>query len=252
MAGVLEIFFSESHAFQDREVHTYQLMARVVGEALARAVLLEQKKALAAERSTMPQAIKQVRPTCEAAIAAAELPSRRASLPGAMTIMPQRAKHLPSHIRLWRVADWTAVVIVLMTASWIAYSYRRPAPSGASARQRSNATEQRAPLVLQKPVPVEREMSKPQTAPVPIEEVRKAARSTPRQVRVGDNEIDYISDDVTVRHFISQPALQKVPVPDYQVDYISEDVTVRHFTPKLAVVSSGQPAERGAATAHSK
>jgi GAF domain-containing protein len=60
LAGVLEVFFSEAHAFQDREICTYQLMARVVGEAMAHAVLLEQKKVLVAERSSMPQAVEQI------------------------------------------------------------------------------------------------------------------------------------------------------------------------------------------------
>jgi putative methionine-R-sulfoxide reductase with GAF domain len=267
LAGVLEVFFNEAHVFQDREVCTYQLMARVVGEAMAHAVLLERKKALSAERAIMPQGIGQitnqnqrfpsdggsrankhaVRPTSRAAIAEVEtLASRRAS-PGAVaTMISYRARRRPWHTRLWRFADRAAVVIALVTASWIAYSYRRPvSPLGPSAGPTSSATKQHVPFAPHNLVPAETDMSKPQIASVSMEEARKVAGSTPRRVRIGDNEIDYISDDVTVRHFIPNPARQQVSAPGYRVDYISDDVTVRHFTPKLTVAPS-QPVDRSA------
>ena len=262
LAGVLEVFFSESHTFQDREVCTYQLMAGVVGEAIAHAVLLEQKKVLAPEPSTRPQAIQQITPqmqrflkdsgspankyaicpTCGAPMVKAEnLPSRRASLAGAATMITYRAKRVPSHIRLWKVADRTAVVIVLVTASWIAYTYRHPAsPLRASARLRSNAIEQQVPFVPTTLVPANRDISRLQTASVPMEEARKAARRTfkptPQRVRGGDSQVEYISEDVTVRHFTPKPASQRVRVRNYQVEYVSEDVTVRYFTPKPVFV----------------
>jgi putative methionine-R-sulfoxide reductase with GAF domain len=272
VAGVLEVFFTDAHAFQHREICTYQLMARVVGEAMAYAVLFEQKKAILAERSKVPQAFEQtddhkqsfrsnsglpanthaVHPTCRAPIVEAEgLSSRKARHAGAGVTQP--ARFVPSHMGLWRIADWAAVVTVLVTASWIAYSYRRPAsPSGALTRQRWNVPGQQAPFMPQEPVPAELDLSKPQTPSVAIEPVRKVARRTYRTVRVGDNEIDYISDDVTVRRFFPRPALQQVRGPDYQVEYISEDVTVRHFKPKRAIVSPIHPVDRSAGSDRSR
>src|SRR3982074_2252410 len=47
VAGVLEIFFSEAHVFQDREVRTYRLMAGLVGEAMSQAARLEEDKTVA-------------------------------------------------------------------------------------------------------------------------------------------------------------------------------------------------------------
>lgn len=44
VAGVLQIFFREAHAFQEREVRTYQLMAGVIGEAISRWPSLEQRQ----------------------------------------------------------------------------------------------------------------------------------------------------------------------------------------------------------------
>ena len=80
-----------------------------------------------------------------------------------------------------------------------------------------------------------------------MKDVGKAARSKGRRVRVGDDEIDYISEDVTVRHFARKPAVQQAPLGVDQVEYVSEDVTVRHFAPKLAVVPPKQPVDQGGA-----
>src|SRR3989475_8369539 len=49
VAGAMEILFGEAHAFQDREVRTYQLMAGLVAEAISHAAQLELEKALVAE-----------------------------------------------------------------------------------------------------------------------------------------------------------------------------------------------------------
>jgi hypothetical protein len=136
-----------------------------------------------------------------------------------------------------------AVIIVLVTASWIAYNDGRPSltTEGVVAPQRSNTGAQQGPAEVGS---VKKGFSTPQTASVPTKEVRKAARSTPRLAKVGEYEIDYISEDVTVHHCTSKPAVQQAPTRGDQVEYVSEDVTVRHFAPKLAVVSPGQPVFR--------
>jgi putative methionine-R-sulfoxide reductase with GAF domain len=257
LAGVLEIFFNEAHAFDNREVYTYQLLARVVEKAMC--VQGEQKQSWAAESSTMVQRIAPqmqrfpsdsglpanrhaVRKTCRAALAEIEkLPSQSASPAAAAIMSAHRAKRVRSHIRIWRVADRAAVVTVLVAASWIAYTYRRPL--GASARQRSNAIERQLPSVPAKLMPVNKDVSRLQTSAIPLEERKKAERSTLQRVRVGDDAIDYISEDVTVRHFTPKPALRQERVGGYEVDYISEDVTVRRFSPKPAVLPTKSNAD---------
>ncbi len=256
LAGVLEVFFSEAHAFQDREVYTYQLMARVVEKAIC-VVQHEQNKSWAAVPLTMSQALEQITPqmqrrpsdsrslankhavfqTCEAVVAeAGKLPSKREGPAGAATMITYRPKRVPSRMRLWKVVDRAAVVTVLVTASWIAYSYRFPAsPLGASERRRSNAIKQQVPFVPQKLVSANKDASKPQTASNPMEQMR--ARRTPQRVRIGDDEVNDISEDVTVRYFSPKPTPRQVRVGDYQIDYVSEDVTVRRFIPKVAVAS---------------
>jgi len=252
VAGVLEVLFNEAHAFQDREVRTYRLMAGLVGEAMSHVAQLEQKKALAAKLSTIRYGIEQITPqiqkflndsgsalgaatnrasqACKAVVAeAAELPAQPT---GAATMITQRAKRVPLYRCRWK----TAVAVVLVIASWIVWRDRRPAsPFGPSALQRSNAIEQQVPFV-------------------PAKLVSANSTSTPqigrRRVRVGSYQVKYIGEDVTVRYFTPKPAPQRVRVTNNQVHYIGEDVTVRYFTPKHAaappqpVGSAAHPVDR--------
>jgi hypothetical protein len=271
-AGVLEVFFSDAHAFQDREVRTYRLMAGLIGEAIAQAAQLERKKNLTAALPTTPHAIEQIVPQREKFLNVgrsmpgptnkhATYPPRGAAMavdwklpiprqPAVLaTMIMQRAKRVPWYKRPWNV-DLAAVVTVLVLTCWIAYSDRQPASLlGSSELQRSVAIEEQVPFLHAKAVPA-KSTSKVQTAPVPVEEAR-AARTRLQRVRVGENEVDYIGEDVTVRYFTHKPAPQPVSVGESQVAYIGEDVTVRYFTPKPAVVpptpavgSAAQPVGR--------
>jgi hypothetical protein len=264
MLGVLQVFFDEAHAFQDEEVRAYQSMASVIAEVMTSVTKVGPKKSLVLELSTMPAIQPTVPPLqgapgnsgslannhsiCHVARPAiaesGKLQSGRAC--SAAAIITDRAKRFPWRMRMWKVADLAAVIIVLVTASWIAYNDGRPSlpTEGVVAPQRSNTGTQQGPTEVGS---VKKGFSIPLTASIPMKEVRKAARSTPRPAKVGEYEIDYISEDVTVHHFTSKPALQQAPTRDDQVEYVSEDVTVRHFAPKLAVVSPRQPVVQGAA-----
>jgi predicted DNA-binding protein (UPF0251 family)/putative methionine-R-sulfoxide reductase with GAF domain len=249
VAGVLDVLFNEAHAFQHREVLTYRLMAALVGEAMSYA---EQKKALAADLSTMRQNSGLPRPQIEEAL------NDRASVPAAATnraidqacgnsiaeagklptlthsawAASKRAKRVPWYKGRWETAVGVAAVLVI--ACWIAYRDRRPAsPVGASALQRSNAIEQQMPFVPAKRV-LANSISKPQIALGLKEEERRAARTMPQRVLDGNSRVRYISEDVTVRYFTPKPAPQRVLDGNSRVRYISEDVTVRYFTPKPA------------------
>jgi hypothetical protein len=136
----------------------------------------------------------------------------------------------------WNTAV-VAVVTVLVLTSWIAYaSYRRNRNFGASTPQTSNAVDLAA---IGAP--------KPHAASVTSEKPKVAAKSPfPRRVRVGENEVDYISDDVTIRYFTPQSPPQRAKTGVNQVN-IGDDVTVRYFTPKSAasprpVATAAEPA----------
>jgi len=251
-AGVLEVFFSEAHAFHPREVRTYLLMAGVIGEAMSYATQLEQRKNLTVEVPTTPLAIEQIIPQweeslndggsmpgpankraiyerCKTAIAVVRelLVLRRPALLAAMIL--QRAQNVTLRKRQWNVL--AAVAIMLVLTCWIAYSGRRPASLlGSSALPRSTAVEQQVPLQPAKAMPAKDSFSV-QHAPVPAKKARPA-RTTLQQVRAGENEVVYIGDDVTIRYFKPKLAPRRVRVGESQVVYIGDDVIVRHFTSK--------------------
>ena len=294
LVGMLEVIFSDAHAFRHQEVRTYQLMASLLGEVLSHAAQLQERNvAGSAERSAIEQRAEKIassaqqshydggsesrlvgKPaTCQVRGAQVIVPDLAAPrrLVQAASIMRRRVERIPSYKR------WTAAA-VLVLVGWTAYSDRRPAsPVEASALQKSNAIERRFPSGPAKPS-ASSEL-KPQNAPVPKSEARKNARTTPEWVRLGNNELDYVAQDVTVRYFTAvptarrarlgqanikhigkdvtvryfapNPALSRMQREDSEIHYVSEDVTVRSFTPKhaatpkpLSVGSTVQPVDR--------
>jgi hypothetical protein len=112
------------------------------------------------------------------------------------------------------------VTSVLLTAVLVGYAHRRPAsPVPLSVLQRSNSVEQKVPfgpavIPAAEPValPIEQATAEapPEAAPLPE---RHSFRSDFRRVRVDGHEVDYVADDVTVRHFNSASRGSKVRHP---------------------------------------
>jgi hypothetical protein len=256
-AGVLEVFFSEAHAFQDREVRTYLLMAGVIGEAMSNTAQLEQKKALAIQSATVPHAIQQIASQMQsfpgddnsasgpahrdgiaelfgaAAAVAGELAGPGQPAKAALTTR-HRLRRAPLHKLRWNVAVTAVVTALVIATCWIAY-HRRPASLvGTSSTQRSNAAPQQIPFVPTKP---SNSAPKAQTAAGGTEPAKGSAF---KRVRAGPTEVDYIAEDVTIRHFMPKNAPPRVR-GGYKEVNIGDDVTVRSFAPKPAVPSSTQP-----------
>ena len=68
VAGGLELYYSTPHAFTEQDVHSCQLMAGLVTEALARNEEVAWRKSLAAERAEMLEALEQLKPNLEALV----------------------------------------------------------------------------------------------------------------------------------------------------------------------------------------
>ena len=66
IAGTLELYFAGANGFTEQEVHSCQLMAGLVTEALAREAGVSSRKSLAAERATMLEALEKLRPNLAA------------------------------------------------------------------------------------------------------------------------------------------------------------------------------------------
>src|SRR5436190_8483943 len=203
VAGAMEILFGDAHAFQDREVRTYQLMAGLVAEAISRAAQLELEKALVAEEEKENALSAAAHGAVEAERGELSLFRQSAAV---AAMIAQGAKRLLLHQFRWKPA---AGVMVLVMAGWIAYTRRGPvSPLSTSELSRSNAIEEHVPFAPTKPAA--NRTSKPQTAPVARQDKKKAARTTLRVWR----DVDYIAEDVTVRYVTLKPAVapQKRPV----------------------------------------
>ena len=227
VAGVLEVLFIEAHAFQPREVRSYRLMAGLVEEAMSDAARPEQEKALVVDQPTMRQSIGQIRPQIEKSL------NDGGSVPGAATNRAICRDRGNSSAEAGKLPE-------LRKSAW-AYRDHRPASTvGVLALQRSNAIEQQMPFVPAKRF-LANSTSKPQTALGLKKEEKKAVRTMKHWVRVGNNELDYVTQDVTVRYFTPKRAPQRVLDRNNRVRHISEDVTVRYFTPKHVVAPSPRP-----------
>jgi GAF domain len=204
VVGAMEILFYDAHAFQDREVRTYQLMAGVVAEAISRAAELEPKRDLAAEE-------RKEHGHSAAAYGATKAEGGEWSVfrrsAGIAAMIAQAAKRLLTYQFRWKPI---AVVVVLVMAGWIAYTHRgSTSPVSISELPRSNAIEQHVPFAPAKPAA--NSTSKPQTAPVAAQKKKKkAATTTSERPRVW-RDVDYIAEDVTVRYVTLKPAVAIAP-----------------------------------------
>lgn len=68
VAGGLELYYSEQHGFTEQDVHTCQLMAGLITEALVREEEISWKKSLASERAVMLQALEKLKPNLAALV----------------------------------------------------------------------------------------------------------------------------------------------------------------------------------------
>jgi hypothetical protein len=293
VAGVLEVFFSEAHAFQECEVRAYRLMSGLVSEAMSQASHLERER-LERERITtaplptipnvaipsptipnaaipnpailnmaVPKMVQQGIPQ------GPELLKSSVTVPGAdwdaipqpgenakavtpkfsifrqpallgSTLMKQ-VKHIPWGFSGGPLAA-AAVAAVLVLASAVAYHHPRPASSLGSA----GSGGVQVPIVVEPQPAVLRvkEVSTSgtstlQTAPVLIKPAGTSITRL-RRTRVGEDAVDYIGDDVTIRYFTTKPRTHPVRVGSSEVAYIGDDVTVRYFKPKAGTVTPTQ------------
>ncbi len=79
VAGGLELYYSTQNGFTDQDVHTCQLMAGLITEALARDEEVTWKQSLASERAMMLEALEKLKPNLAAIVERApakEIPAR--------------------------------------------------------------------------------------------------------------------------------------------------------------------------------
>jgi len=198
VVGAVEILFSDAHVFQDREVRTYQLMARLVAEALSHTTQLELEQILPADEQKEHAQLTAAHGATEAEQGELLIFRRSAEV---AAMIAQGAKRLLLHRYRWKAA---VAVIVLVIASWVTYTHRPVSPVPNSAvLPRSNGFEQQ-------PLPAAKlaanSTAKPQSAPVLIQEKKKVAGTAAQRRRVW-RDVDYIAEDVTVRYVTLKPVV---------------------------------------------
>ena len=235
-------------------------MAGLIEASLVQSAQLEGKENLTAELPTIPHSIEPYTlPTegflddegsmlekgkraiyehCGTALAAVrEWPVLRQ--PGLLAKgMVQRAKEVTWHKPPLSVT-LAAVATVLMLTFWVASGGGRGPVSSLGSSASSESAAARRQGSLQPKNAIQAEGTNGQSASVSVKEQRRA-RTKIRRVRAGQSEVDYIGDDVTVRHFSYKAAPQRRAVGASRVTYIGEDVTVRYFTPKPPVKSASR------------
>lgn len=144
--------------------------------------------------------------------------------------------------------SWLAAACVILVLAFVAAIARHQStmprdvnsPSPTSASTSSTRTEPLVPVseqqIVSEPSP------KPHAAP---QRDAGAPSSSFKRVWAGKDEVDYITEDVTIRHFRQLPSPKKSAVSSKQVN-IGEDVTVRYFNspPVPAASASRQVAEK--------
>ena len=209
-AGVLTVLFTEPHTFRDREVRTYQLMARLIGESTSYQVEEKVEYKRTARQSTVSQAI--LRMTAEmqrvSPSQTVREPERRTGIVGASPAAavrdwsscwnllragpPLRQVFRRGSLNklYWKLGSVPIVIALLAVCGWIGYRHR-PLPVSDSAIPRGSPAELQVP---------------PRLTSEQQPKVQRGAGNTPpkfafKRKRIGENEVDYVTDDVTIRQF---------------------------------------------------
>lgn len=243
VVGVLQVHFSEAHSFLDREVRAYRLMAGLAGEVISRTPQdIREQAPLILGPTHVPEL------NMPSGLVFTDNHNDSAQVAGVSSFLTRAfeahvlARFDTAAVRHWiqearRVfagniwpAETIGASILLCLALGIAH-FHHPASSMIDS---TPATSSNIPVTA----PIN---------PVPANDRKGYARGANdglspnaafRRVRIGPNEVDYIAEDVTVKHFTnSQPR----PQGNVKLVNIGDDVTVRYFTSESAVTSQTTP-----------
>jgi GAF domain len=160
---------------------------------------------------------------CSIRLPEVRLPERH-QLDRALSVVMRPVIRVPYYKR------WVALTVVVL-ATWVAFRDHRPAPAAptsAVATAKAVVQPSSLPSAASTAVPAK-------ASAVPALAVVSPVAAKPRWVRVGNDELDYVGQEVTVRYFGVKPAAQLAPAQS-RTKKIGSDVTVRYFSP-IAVSS---------------
>jgi hypothetical protein len=137
----------------------------------------------------------------------------------------------PQTQTFWRIGAVVTAAVALATNTWLAFRDRsaRPVlPPNVSIRDETGHNTPTKPSAMKNDAML---------ASHPTKETTRLGTGFKR-VRIGPNEVDYVADDVTIRHFTTRPAGQMTRRRERHV-ILGDDVTVRYFSyPPIARAQS--------------
>jgi GAF domain len=256
VAGVLEVIFGVEHAFEDREVRAYRLLAGLVEEAMERTAGVAE---LPEMPETIPQTIDEIgsklqkyyggetltplatpEPWVLQACAAAGGGSPHVEVSPKGASVAAAAEKNVFLAEVWRKATAAAAVGALVFISGVAYVHHTASSDTGTVLESSNPGGPPVLPIVSKPLP---------TLPASTRSATHLAigQGLPGFTRkqIGPSEIDYVADDVTIRVFTQRRTVSAARRLSRQVKY-GKDVTVRYFAsePVRLVTSPGDTSDR--------
>lgn len=273
LVGVLQVLFAEAHSFLDREVRTYRLMVGALEDGILRDVQREEKQQrvrTVEQPSPVPVVSQQyVQPvqngaaTSEVLAAASKLNiAAEFSVREPDAASPPTEKEIHNHLAViirevsavWN--EFTRAIGNLETRVWNAnMRYAGPAIAAAVAvtiavsifhLSRFSDTKITSSVSTlhdaQQPLPKDLLVSEESKTLDYEQKVNTSPGTGFKRVRIGPNEVDYIADDVTIRHFEIRHAKPLIRTSAQNEISFGDDVTVRYFA-NMPALGSGRPSD---------
>ena len=273
LVGVLQVLFEEPHSFLDREVRTYRLMVGALEDGILRDLQREEKQPVVStvEPSSHVQVSEQYVRSVENSVRTSGVLAEA----GKQTIAAGFVGREPGASPIPRektIHDHVAIVVREVSAIWSEFTR---AIGSIENRARSANFRYAGPAIaasvvltivvlishlshfsdtkisssvstlqdVQQSVPAKalfltEEGSRPGDEQKENVNLGKGFR----RVRIGPNEVDYIADDVTIRHFEIRSAKPLIRRGTEKEITFGDDVTIRYFANAPALVSH-QPSE---------
>jgi hypothetical protein len=263
VGGVLQVLFNEAHSFQDQEVRTYWILAKLIGEAMSQAPVVQQRIADVAPavveeviepfpaparefvNRVEPVEVAQVPPHME------EVPAPAIALSSALDglrLLHSRVTLCMSRVRANKVHAYNlnpyklpvyqrkrisgfVVASVTLVSIWILCTARPGTmSSGGPPTQSPNVATQQTPASEASQIPVTATPAPSSSAPLEYQTVRYVAPAERRRSSELDTRVKHFGNDVTVRYFTPRTPVLKT-AGGSEVRQVSDDVTVRYFKP---------------------
>lgn len=267
LVGVLQVLFDEPHCFGEREVRTYRLMVAALEDGFLRLDATQKQPVVTTVKQTSkiqispeqcPQPVERTAPT--EVLAKPDKQNISAGLSG-------RDPDVPANSGENSVREHAAIVLRELDALWSAFA---KAIASIEARVWNANSRYAGPAIacavvvtiivlvshLNHPpdATISSSISRSQDLPpqaaakeffandqtkFPADEKKEI--SSPgrgfKRVRIGPDEVDYVSEDVTIRQFEIRPAKPRIRNGAGKEISFGDDVTVRYFANTPALVS---------------